>query len=98
MRAPHALPTDIPAGSGARQPRPARPRFFNTVVCVLPLFTCALAKLLLPFAFVRRRVDPVLHAIAGWWVAGNSLWMRLLHPTRGTWRACPPRAGAAGTW
>jgi 1-acyl-sn-glycerol-3-phosphate acyltransferase len=54
----------------------------NTIVHTLPLFALALVKLALPFAPVRRRIDPVLHVIAGSWVRGNSLWMRLLHPTR----------------
>jgi len=54
----------------------------NTVLCTVPLFAFSLLKLLLPFAFVRRRVDPVLHGMASAWVFGNSLWMRLLHPTR----------------
>ncbi|MEJ8834987.1 acyltransferase [Ramlibacter sp. AN1133] len=66
----------------------------NTVLCTLPLFAFALVKLALPFAFVRRRVDPVLHAIAGAWVAGNSLWMRLLHRTRWEVQGLPaPRSG-----
>jgi hypothetical protein len=54
----------------------------NTVLWTLPLFAFALVKLLLPLAAVRRLVDPVLHGLAGGWVAGNSLWMGLLHPTR----------------
>ncbi|GAB3774822.1 acyltransferase [Ramlibacter monticola] len=54
----------------------------NTVLCSLPLFAFAVLKLVLPFTPVRRRIDPVLHRIANAWVAGNSLWMRLLHPTR----------------
>jgi 1-acyl-sn-glycerol-3-phosphate acyltransferase len=63
----------------------------NTLACTLPLFAFALLKLLLPFATVRRRVDPVLHAIANAWVAGNSLWMRLLHPTRWEVQGLPAR-------
>jgi 1-acyl-sn-glycerol-3-phosphate acyltransferase len=66
----------------------------NTLACTLPLFAFALLKLLLPFAAVRRRVDPVLNAIARAWVAGNSLWMRLLHPTRWEVEGLPaPRRG-----
>jgi 1-acyl-sn-glycerol-3-phosphate acyltransferase len=66
----------------------------NTIFCTLPLFFFALLKLLLPFAAVRRRVDPLLHGIAGCWVAGNSLWMRLLHPTRWDVQGLPaPRPG-----
>jgi 1-acyl-sn-glycerol-3-phosphate acyltransferase len=66
----------------------------NTVLCTLPLFAFALLKLMLPFAAVRRLIDPVLHAIASCWVAGNSLWMRLLHPTRWQVEGLPaPRRG-----
>jgi 1-acyl-sn-glycerol-3-phosphate acyltransferase len=66
----------------------------NTILCTVPLIAFALVKLLLPFAFVRRRVDPVLHAIANGWVAGNSLWMVLLHPTRWEVQGLPsPRRG-----
>jgi 1-acyl-sn-glycerol-3-phosphate acyltransferase len=66
----------------------------NTILCTLPLFAFALVKLALPFVFVRRRIDPVLHAFAAAWVAGNSLWMRLLHPTRYDVQGLPaPREG-----
>jgi 1-acyl-sn-glycerol-3-phosphate acyltransferase len=66
----------------------------NTLVCTLPLFAFALLKLLVPIAAVRHRIDPVLHAIANAWVAGNSLWMRLLHPTRWEVEGLPaPRRG-----
>lgn len=53
----------------------------NTVFWCTILFVCALVKLLLPFTAVRRRVDPVLNAIANAWVACNSAWMRLLPTT-----------------
>ena len=49
----------------------------NTLVCCTPLLALALVKLALPFAAVRRRLDPVLNAIATTWIAGNSAWMRL---------------------
>ena len=68
----------------------------NTLACTTPLFAFALVKLLLPFAAVRRRVDPVLNAIARTWVAGNSLWMRLLHPTR--WDVSGLPAARRGGW
>lgn len=68
----------------------------NTLLCTVPLIVLALVKLLLPFAAVRRRVDPVLHGIAGCWVAGNSLWMRLLHPTR--WEVAGLPAPRRGGW
>jgi 1-acyl-sn-glycerol-3-phosphate acyltransferase len=68
----------------------------NTLACTLPLFAFALVKLLLPFAPVRRLIDPLLHAMAGCWVAGNSLWMRLLHPTR--WQVEGLPAARRGGW
>jgi 1-acyl-sn-glycerol-3-phosphate acyltransferase len=45
------------------------------------LFAVALVKLVLPFAPVRRRIDPVLNAIATGWIAGNSAWMGLTQRT-----------------
>jgi 1-acyl-sn-glycerol-3-phosphate acyltransferase len=50
----------------------------NTLVWCTPLFALALIKLVLPFAATRRLIDPLLNAIAGRWVAGNSLWIRLV--------------------
>lgn len=55
----------------------------NTLFWCSLLFLCALVKLVLPLAPVRRRVDPVLNAIATRWVACNSAWMRLTQRT--TW-------------
>ncbi|SSW71884.1 putative acyltransferase YihG [Achromobacter agilis] len=46
----------------------------STVFWCLLLFPVALLKLLLPFAAVRRRVDPVLNAIATAWVSSNAGW------------------------
>jgi len=54
----------------------------NTLFWCAPLFAGALVKLALPFAPVRRRVDRFLNGCANGWVACNSGWMRLLHPTR----------------
>lgn len=68
----------------------------NTVLCTLPLIAFALLKLVLPFHAVRRRVDPVLHAIADAWVAGNSLWMRALLPSRWDVQGLPARR--VGGW
>jgi 1-acyl-sn-glycerol-3-phosphate acyltransferase len=66
----------------------------TTILCPLPLFAFARVKLALPFAVVRRRIDPVLHAFARAWVAGNSLWMRMLHATRWEVQGLPaPRRG-----
>mgnify|MGYP003377827013 CR=1 FL=1 len=51
------------------------------------LFGCArllargLVKLVLPFAAVRKAIDPVLNAIATAWIACNSGWMRLTQRT-----------------
>lgn len=50
---------------------------FNTLFWCTPLFALALVKLLLPFAAVRRAIDPLLNSIAGRWIAGNGVWMRL---------------------
>lgn len=49
----------------------------NTLFWCLLLFFVALGKLLLPFEAVRRRLDPLLNAIAANWISGNSAWMRL---------------------
>ncbi len=49
----------------------------NTVVCVLTLVPLALAKLALPAAAARKRLDPLLNAIAQAWITGNGLWIAL---------------------
>ena len=54
----------------------------NTLFWCLALFACALVKLVLPFRWVRVRIDPVLNRIAGLWIACNSGWMRLTQRTR----------------
>ena len=54
----------------------------NTLFWCSLLFACALVKLILPFPPVRRRIDPVLNAIATCWVACNTGWMALTQPTR----------------
>lgn len=54
----------------------------NTLVWCAPVLLGALVKLALPFAAVRRILDPWLNACANGWVACNSAWMRLLQPTR----------------
>ena len=54
----------------------------NTLFWCSLVFLGALVKLVLPFAAVRRRVDPVLNLFANGWVACNSGWMRLTQPTR----------------
>ncbi|KAI3600836.1 putative acyltransferase [Cupriavidus necator H850] len=41
--------------------------------CAL-LFPLALLKLALPFAAVRRRIDPLLNGIATAWISGNTGW------------------------
>jgi len=49
----------------------------NTIFWCALLFLLALVKLVLPFAAVRRIVDPLLNAVAANWISGNSAWMRL---------------------
>ena len=53
----------------------------NTLFWCALLFALSLVKLVLPFAAVRQRVDPVLNAIATSWIACNSGWMRLTQRT-----------------
>ena len=48
----------------------------NTLLWTPPLLLLALAKLLLPFQAVRRRLDPLLIGVAEGWLAGNIAWMR----------------------
>jgi len=55
----------------------------NTLFWCLLLFVLALVKLALPGRRARARMDPALNAIAGWWIACNSAWMRLTQRT--TW-------------
>jgi 1-acyl-sn-glycerol-3-phosphate acyltransferase len=47
----------------------------NTVFWCTPLLLLALLKLLLPITSLRRRLDPVLNAIAANWIACNSAWI-----------------------
>jgi 1-acyl-sn-glycerol-3-phosphate acyltransferase len=54
----------------------------NILVWCGLLFLLALVKLLLPFAAVRRRIDPLLNAVAANWISGNSGWMRLTQNAR----------------
>jgi 1-acyl-sn-glycerol-3-phosphate acyltransferase len=54
----------------------------GTVFWCIPLFAGALVKLVLPFDAVRRRIDPLLNAIAGLWIRSNSGWMRLTQRTQ----------------
>jgi len=53
----------------------------NTLFWCAALFAFSLVKLVLPFAPVRARIDPILNAIATRWVACNSGWMRLTQRT-----------------
>jgi len=53
----------------------------NTLFWCALLFLVALVKLLLPVPAVRRRIDPLLNAIATAWIACNSGWMRLTQRT-----------------
>jgi 1-acyl-sn-glycerol-3-phosphate acyltransferase len=54
----------------------------NTIFWCVPLFAGALVKLALPFDPVRRRIDPMLNAIAGLWIRSNSGWMHLTQSTQ----------------
>lgn len=53
----------------------------NTLFWCALLFVFSLVKLVLPFAAVRRRIDPLLNAIATAWIACNSGWMGLTQST-----------------
>jgi 1-acyl-sn-glycerol-3-phosphate acyltransferase len=54
---------------------------FNTLFWCALLFAFSVVKLLLPFHAVRRRIDPLLNAIATAWISCNSGWMRLTQAT-----------------
>ena len=54
----------------------------NTLFWCGLVFVFSLVKLVLPFAAVRQRIDPLLNAIATAWIACNSGWMRLTQRTR----------------
>ncbi len=53
----------------------------NTLFWCALLFVFSLVKLVLPFAGVRRLIDPVLNAIATAWITCNSGWMTLTQRT-----------------
>lgn len=53
----------------------------STVFWCLLLLPGALLKLLLPFAAVRRRIDPLLNAIATAWVSCNAGWFARIQRT-----------------
>ena len=55
----------------------------NTLFWCALLLTVSLIKLALPFAAVRRVIDPTLNTIATAWIACNSGWMALTQRT--TW-------------
>jgi 1-acyl-sn-glycerol-3-phosphate acyltransferase len=54
----------------------------NCVVGATAMVPFALAKLVLPFAAVRRVTDRALNAIATGWIAVNNAWMRAVGRTR----------------
>lgn len=64
----------------------------NTAFWCLLLFVLAIPRLLLPWPAVRRRLDPVLNAIATRWIGGNSAWMRLTQATAWTVSGSPDLA------
>ncbi|MBI5279606.1 MAG: acyltransferase [Burkholderiales bacterium] len=64
----------------------------NTIACCLPLFVLAVVKLVLPFDAVRRRVDPMLNALATAWVTCNGWWQR------SDWDVEEPATLSPGAW
>ncbi len=56
----------------------------NTLFWCALLLALSLVKLVLPFAVIRRAIDPALNAIATAWIACNSGWMRLTQNTHWT--------------
>ena len=50
----------------------------NILVIFTAMMPFALAKLLLPAAFIRRALDRVLNALAQTWIAVNGWWMALM--------------------
>ncbi|MBB5204818.1 1-acyl-sn-glycerol-3-phosphate acyltransferase [Inhella inkyongensis] len=54
----------------------------NTIVWCTPLFALSILKFVLPWAVVRRLIDPWLNRIAKSWIACNSAWMLLTHRAR----------------
>lgn len=52
----------------------------NTIFCFLLILPLALLKLAAPMPAVRRRVDPLLNAIATGWISRNSRWITHLQP------------------
>lgn len=49
----------------------------NILFWITPLMTLALVKVLLPFAFIRKLLDPILVGIAEMWISCNKGWMNL---------------------
>jgi 1-acyl-sn-glycerol-3-phosphate acyltransferase len=68
----------------------------NTIATFVPLFTCSLAKLLLPFKPVRARVDPLLNGLAMRWVINNGAIQRLVQRTE--WDVRGLEAVQGGGW
>jgi 1-acyl-sn-glycerol-3-phosphate acyltransferase len=56
----------------------------NTLFWCVLLFALAIVKLVLPLAAVRKRIDPLLNAVATAWISCNSGWMALTQSTRWT--------------
>jgi len=54
---------------------------FNTLFWCAALFPLSAVKFALPVGALRSRTDRALNAIATWWIAGNSAWMRLTQRT-----------------
>jgi 1-acyl-sn-glycerol-3-phosphate acyltransferase len=49
----------------------------NTAVCATVLLSLAIVKLVVPAKAVRQRIDPLLNAVARWWIVGNEIWIGL---------------------
>lgn len=69
----------------------------NTVFWCTPLLSLALLKLLLPLPALRRRLDPVLNAIAAAWIGCNSAWIDRLQGDR-AWTVQVDGALRPGGW
>ena len=90
---PAPVPATPPARAARRGPAPRLAWVRGTLACVLmalntvgwtlPLFAFALVKLVLPFAVVRRGVDPLLNGIATRWIDVNGAILSLVQRT--TW-------------
>ena len=54
----------------------------NVIIWCSLLFCFSLIKVIIPFSFIRKFIDPILIKIAEAWVSGNTLWMKLTQRTQ----------------